>query len=101
MAFHDEGYSVYEPGHCHVQHVVTGDFDAFKTRPHHGRDDTPWLCEQNGSCSWGGAVNVKNKFIYVTQPKLNRVVVIEISDRFNPIEARTDLTVSWLKSNKA
>lgn len=30
------------------------------------------------SCLWASAVNVRDKYIYVTQPKQNRVVVIDI-----------------------
>jgi len=29
VAFHDEGYTVYSPAHCHVQHTVAGSFEAF------------------------------------------------------------------------
>ncbi|GAA6066585.1 follistatin-related protein 5 isoform X1, partial [Tachysurus ichikawai] len=29
-------------------------------------------------CVWASAVNVKDKFIYVTQPMLNRVLIVDI-----------------------
>ena len=44
------------------------------------------LCGNDSPCVWGDAVNVRNKYIYVTQPTLNRIVVIEIEDRSNPVE---------------
>lgn len=90
LVFHDDGYSVHEPSHCHIQHIVSGTFDAFKFRPDIANDNTiRSLCEPNQTCSWGDAVNVGNKFIYVSQPNLNRIVVIEVRDRFNPVEVRS------------
>lgn len=90
LIFHDNGYSVHEPSHCHIQHVVTGTFDAFKFRPDNADHNlVQSLCEPNRTCSWGDAVNVQNKFIYVSQPNLNRIVVIEVRDRFNPVEVRS------------
>ena len=52
------------------------------------------LCISEYSCIWGDAVNVRNKYIYVTQPTLNRIIVIEIEDRSNPVEVGT-LFVLW------
>lgn len=57
----------------------------FKILPDYG-DTLSSLCPVNSNCSWGSAVNVRNKFIYITQPEQNRVVVVEIQDRSNPVE---------------
>ena len=81
IVFHAEGYTVYEPNHCHIVHVVSRDFALV------GQGSV--LCPTNKSCEWGEAAHVGNKFVYVAQPNLNRVVVIELSDRFNPIEVRS------------
>ena len=101
MVFHDKGYTVYEPSRCHVEHQVTGDFSNFKTLPEYGPTSAR-LCgndepktpgpHQQVVCSWGQAVNVRNKFIYISQPEQNRVVVIEIQDRSNPVE----VSDTWL-----
>ena len=85
LVFHDKGYTAYEPSHCHIEHQVSGSFSMFKLLPEYG-PTLPTLCPEDADCSWGDAVNVKNKFIYISQPKLNRVVVIEIQDRSNPVE---------------
>ncbi len=85
--FHDKGYTIYEPNHCHIEHQVLAPFNMFKILPEYG-DLMPTLCDVSKACSWGSAVNVLNKFIYITQPDLNRVVVIEIQDRSNPVEVR-------------
>ena len=85
VVFHDDGYTVYEPNHCHTEHVVYGAFAQFRIRPEYG-DTVKSLCEPNKTCVWGSAVNIKNQYIYITQPTLNRVVVIEITERLNPIE---------------
>lgn len=34
--------------------------------------------EGTQSCLWASAVNVRDKYIYATQPKLNRVMIIDI-----------------------
>lgn len=34
--------------------------------------------EGTQSCLWASAVNVRDKYIYVTQPKQNRVMIIDI-----------------------
>jgi len=85
--FHAEGYTVYEPNHCHIMHVVSGDFSVGAGSVDSAAVTT--LCGgANVTCSWGEAVRLGSKFIYVTQPKLNRVVIIELMDRFNPMEVR-------------
>ncbi len=85
VVFHDEGYTVYEPNHCHIEHQVSGSFSNFRMFPEYG--GTPvTMCPEDEDCSWGAAVNVQNRLLYVTQPRLNRVVVIELMDRFNPVE---------------
>jgi len=86
LVFHDRGYTMYEPSHCHVEHQIPASFAAFKHYPEF-TDVLLSLCPADGQpCSWGQAVNVRNAFIYITQPKLNRVVVIELRDRANPVE---------------
>ena len=99
MVFHDEGYTVYEPSRCHLEHQVTSDFSNFKSLPEYGPTSTQ-LCggeegdQKRALCSWGQAVNVRNKFIYISQPTLNRVVVIEIQDRSNPVEVSSAM-LAW------
>ena len=60
----------------------------FKLLPDMDKNEAT-LCAPGQACSWGEAVNVNNRFLYVTQPKLNRVIVIEIQDRSNPVEVGT------------
>lgn len=36
MVFHDEGYSVYEPDRCNIEHQVTATFSDFKRVPLYG-----------------------------------------------------------------
>lgn len=31
------------------------------------------------NCSWGRAINVAERYIYVTQPRLDRVLVVSVS----------------------
>lgn len=37
--------------------------------------------EEVQRCVWASAVNVKDKFIYVTQPTLDRVLVVDIQSQ--------------------
>ncbi|CAH1795561.1 unnamed protein product [Owenia fusiformis] len=83
VVFHDGGYNVYDPQRCNAQHYITGSYSNFKLLHD---DPVESLCQQGEPCSWGEAVNVLNKYIYISQPDLNRVIIIDIKDRFNPIQ---------------
>lgn len=37
--------------------------------------------EEVQRCVWSSAVNVKDKFIYVTQPTLDRVLIVDITSQ--------------------
>ena len=37
--------------------------------------------EEEQKCVWSSAVNVKDKFIYATQPLLNRVLIVDIQSQ--------------------
>ncbi|XP_060560214.1 follistatin-related protein 5-like [Ruditapes philippinarum] len=82
IIFHDNGYTLHEPRECLTQRHVLPDFGNFFFVPDE-LDAPPSLCEPGIPCVWGGAINVKNTFVYATQPRENRVVVIDM-DTFNP-----------------
>lgn len=42
------------------------------------------LCDRDEPCEWGMAVNVRDDLIYVTQPSLSRIVVINVRDNLRP-----------------
>lgn len=54
--------------------------------------------EHEGNCSWGGAVNVKDVFVYVSQPELNRVLVVSLRDK-DVIEVGVVITVCCLNAS--
>lgn len=83
--FHDKGYTAYDPDKCLKHRSVHGDFGYFKFIPDN-LDQPLRLCEDGKDCSWGSVVNVKNSFLYVSQPTLNRVVVIETSKNWIPVQ---------------
>lgn len=37
--------------------------------------------EKDQKCMWTSAVNVKDKFIYATQPLLNRLLIVDIQSQ--------------------
>ncbi|XP_052261854.1 follistatin-related protein 5-like isoform X2 [Dreissena polymorpha] len=83
LIFHDDGYTLKEPSQCLTQRHVKPDFGNFFFLPDE-LDAPPSLCEPGIPCVWGGAVNVKGMFVYVTQPRQNRVVVIDVKETLNP-----------------
>lgn len=80
--FHDKGYTIYNPFTCGMAHSISGSYDNIKFNS----DKLTTLC--NGTCSWGSVVTVRSRFIYVSQPLLNRVVVIDTKLVGNPVEVR-------------
>ena len=44
------------------------------------------LCAAGRPCSWGAAVNVRDAYVYATQPAENRVVVVDVAKHANPAE---------------
>lgn len=83
IIFHDNGYTLHEPRECLTQRHVTPDFGNFYFIPDE-LDAPPSLCEKGFPCIWGGAVNVKDVFVYATQPRENRIVVIDVANSYNP-----------------
>ncbi|XP_038061885.1 follistatin-related protein 5-like isoform X2 [Patiria miniata] len=72
--FHSDGVRVIEPDTCGYRLNIP----ALHVLPKpHGL-----LCPPGPSgeiaCSWGEAVNVKNQFVYVTQPENNRIIAIDV-----------------------
>lgn len=94
VAFHDNGYTIYEPTRCHGYRHVPAEFSVLAHPQQSVRLVTnlpTWqrLCPsatETSKCDWGNAVNVQNKFIYASQPALNRLVVIDIRDHHSPVE---------------
>lgn len=89
IVFHDRGYTVYEVVQCHVKHDVSNDFLLSNAFPELGPLDLGTICPVNDSCSWGDATVVGGLFVYVTQPNMKRVIVVDLKDRFNPVEVCT------------
>ncbi|KDR16550.1 Follistatin-related protein 5 [Zootermopsis nevadensis] len=69
FSFHDWGVSVYEPMACRLYHQI----QATDIIP--GTQE--YVCGDKGvNCSWGHAINVANRYVYVAQPHKDRVLVI-------------------------
>ncbi|XP_075054165.1 follistatin-related protein 5 isoform X2 [Mixophyes fleayi] len=73
--FNGDGIKVIQPVECEYQrHIKT-------TEKFFGSQDEvcPKLEDnETQNCVWASAVNVKDKFIYVAQPKLNRVLLVDV-----------------------
>ncbi|XP_014287301.1 follistatin-related protein 5 isoform X2 [Halyomorpha halys] len=69
FSFHDWGVSVYEPNACRLYHQIQSTDIIPGTQE--------YVCGDKGvNCSWGQAINVANRYVYVTQPMKDRVLVI-------------------------
>ncbi|XP_050437468.1 follistatin-related protein 5-like [Adelges cooleyi] len=69
FAFHDWGVSVYEPTACRLYHQIQSTDIIPGTQE--------YVCGNKGvNCSWGQAINVANRYVYVSQPLKDRVLVI-------------------------
>ncbi|NXJ68218.1 FSTL4 protein, partial [Rostratula benghalensis] len=73
--FSDDGITVLQPKECEIRRHIRPEERIFTSFEE--------ICprvegEGTQSCLWASAVNVRDKYIYVTQPKQNRVVIIDI-----------------------
>ena len=89
LVFHDDGYAIYDPHYCYLEHQVTASFSNFAVT---SIDPTSplRLCDVDKPCTWGAAVNVGDKYAYVTQPSMDRVVVVSLEGTMNPVKVSAD-----------
>jgi hypothetical protein len=94
VIFHPNGYTVYEPRDCLTERHVKGNFGNFRYIPD-DLDGPPSMCDPTHYCVWGSAVSVQGKFIYVSQPRQSRVLIIDMEQSLNPIQVSVVHT-SWM-----
>ncbi|XP_051036681.1 follistatin-related protein 4 [Phodopus roborovskii] len=73
--FSDDGIIVIHPVDCEVQRRLKPTekiFMSYEEICPHGEGDATQPCQ------WASAVNVRNRYIYVAQPVLNRVLVVDV-----------------------
>ncbi|KAL2088707.1 hypothetical protein ACEWY4_015606 [Coilia grayii] len=73
--FYEDGIKVIQPVACEIQRHIKPSEKLL------GRQEE--VCpkqegEEEQRCVWSSAVNVKDKYIYATQPLLNRVLIVDI-----------------------
>ncbi|XP_063269754.1 follistatin-related protein 4 [Prinia subflava] len=73
--FSDDGITVLQPNECEIRRHIRPEERIFTSYEE--------ICprvegEDTQSCLWASAVNVRDKYIYATQPKQNRVMIIDI-----------------------
>ncbi|XP_031424822.1 follistatin-related protein 5 isoform X2 [Clupea harengus] len=76
--FYEDGIKVIQPVACEIQRHIKPSEKLL------GRQEE--VCpkqegEEEQKCVWSSAVNVKDKFIYATQPLLNRVLIVDIQSQ--------------------
>ncbi|XP_060621245.2 follistatin-related protein 4 isoform X2 [Anolis sagrei] len=73
--FSDDGITIIQPTDCEIQRHIKPNENTFSNYAE--------ICprvegEAIQSCLWASAVNVRDKYIYVTQPKWNRIMILDI-----------------------
>ncbi|KAG8453867.1 hypothetical protein GDO86_000481 [Hymenochirus boettgeri] len=73
--FDGDGIKVIQPIECEYQRHIKASEKIFGTQDE--------VClktdgKETQKCQWASAVNVKDKFIYVAQPNLNRVLLVDV-----------------------
>uniref|UniRef100_A0A4W3HYD3 Follistatin-related protein 5 n=1 Tax=Callorhinchus milii TaxID=7868 RepID=A0A4W3HYD3_CALMI len=76
--FYEDGIKVIQPIECEIQRHIKPSEKIL------GYQDE--VCpkaegETVQRCLWATAVNIKNKYIYITQPNLNRVLIVDIQSQ--------------------
>ncbi|GFR93743.1 follistatin-related protein, partial [Elysia marginata] len=85
VVFHPHGITAYDPMHCTMKHKVNGMFGNFKFIPD-AMEEPLTLCKPDSDCKWGSAVRVGKDFIYASQPDQNRVLVMQASGSWLPLQ---------------
>ncbi|XP_037657828.1 follistatin-related protein 4 isoform X2 [Choloepus didactylus] len=73
--FSDDGIIAIHPSDCEIQrHLKPSEniFMSYEEICPQGEDDATQPCQ------WASAVNVRNRYIYVAQPALSRVLVVDV-----------------------
>ncbi|XP_048463601.1 follistatin-related protein 5 [Rhincodon typus] len=76
--FYEDGIKVIQPIECQIQRHIKPSEKIL------GNQDEVCPKADNEAiqrCVWATAVNIKDKYIYVTQPKLNRVLIVDIQSQ--------------------
>ncbi|KAM6150351.1 follistatin-related protein 4 [Erethizon dorsatum] len=72
--FSDDGILVVHPADCEIQRHLKPTEKIFMSYEE--------ICPREGDatqrCQWASAVNVRNRYIYVAQPALSRVLVVDV-----------------------
>ncbi|XP_016107123.1 follistatin-related protein 4-like [Sinocyclocheilus grahami] len=67
--FSSEGITVLQPGNCEIRRRIP------RTEKILGSYDE--LCPRSTECVWASAVSVRDKYVYVSQPLQNRLLLID------------------------
>ncbi|XP_067941279.1 follistatin-related protein 5-like [Watersipora subatra] len=84
LVFHGSGYTTYEEQNCYLTHSFYKHSSDFVTNLQASEETLQHLCPFDEDCDWGSAVSVEEKFVYASQPSLERVIVIDVLDNFLP-----------------
>ncbi|XP_072352258.1 follistatin-related protein 5 isoform X2 [Scyliorhinus torazame] len=76
--FYEDGIKVIQPIECEIQRHIK---PSEKILGYQNEVCPKAEGEEVQSCVWATAVNIKDKYIYVTQPKLNRVLIVDIQSQ--------------------
>ncbi|XP_026855092.1 follistatin-related protein 5 isoform X2 [Electrophorus electricus] len=96
--FYEDGIKVIQPVACEIQRHIKPSEKLLSLQEE--------VCpkvegEDKQKCVWTSAVNVKDKFIYATQPLLNRVLIVDIQSQKAVQTVNTDKVPVMLHYDKS
>ncbi|KAM4748799.1 follistatin-related protein 4 [Rhinophrynus dorsalis] len=73
--FSDDGITIIQPRECEIRRQIKPNEKILTSYEQ--------ICgnmdgESDQSCQWSSAINVRDRYIYVTQPKQNRILIIDV-----------------------
>ncbi|KAM9795577.1 follistatin-related protein 5 [Neosynchiropus ocellatus] len=84
--FYEDGIKVIHPVACEIQRHIKPSEKLLALQ----EEVCPAPGEEVQQCVWSSAVNVQDKFIYATQPTLDRVLVVDVRSQKAVQTVRTD-----------
>ncbi|XP_074147038.1 follistatin-related protein 4 isoform X2 [Sminthopsis crassicaudata] len=73
--FSDDGITIIQPTDCEIRRHIKPSEKIFTSY----EEICPQMeGETTQSCQWSSAVNVRNRYIYVAQPLLSRILIIDV-----------------------
>ncbi|XP_007899579.2 follistatin-related protein 5 [Callorhinchus milii] len=75
--FSDDGIAIIQPTGCEIQRQIKASDKIVASY----EEICPRGEEETVQCIWASAVNIRNKYIYISQPTNNRILILDIQSQ--------------------